>query len=319
LLILRQTISLYHTMKKILLPVLGMACLLTTSCSSDCDEADTSVSASVARRVMPAVTDNAIQTYADKPHMAFFDITATRQNKLVVYLPDFGRLPLETADFGTYAASQGYHVVSLRYANDISFVQAASGSADTDAFEKARIEMLTGENVSPLLSVTITESIDNRLVKLIRYLEGKYPGEGWGQYLNGNAPDFSKLILCGSGQGATNAAMFAKQHRVDKVVFFSITEDKMQDNSIAPWMRTTAWATISTDVIGVALPENGTTQQYLWDFMQLHGEVAHIDEDAGVVRANKYVFNEPVPVLVYDHNHDVSVERDVLWQNVLQE
>lgn len=304
-------------MKKILLPVIGVVCLLTTSCSSDCDEADTSVSASVARRVMPAVTDAGISTYADKPHMAFFDISATPQNKLVVYLPDFGRLPLETADFGEYAASQGYHVVSLRYVNDVSFIQSASVSADVDAFEKARTELLTGEDVSSLLSVSITESMNNRLLKLIRYLDGKYPGEGWGQYLNGNAPDFSKLILCGSGQGAANAAMFAKQHRVDKVVCFSIAEDKLQDNSIASWMRTTAWATMSADVIGVALPENGTTQQHLWDFMQLHGEVAHIDEDAGVVRANKYVFNEPVPVLVYDHSHDVVVERDVLWQNVL--
>lgn len=306
-------------MKKILLPVFGMACLLVASCSSDCDEASTDVSASVARRVMPAVTDGAISTYADKPHMAFFDISATRQNKLVVYLPDYGRLPLETADFGEYAASQGYHVVSLRYVSDVFFIQAASADGDANAFENARKELLTGEDVSPLLSVNVTESIHNRLIKLLRYLDGKYPGEGWEQYLNNNTPDFSKLILCGSGQGASNAAMFAKQHRVDKVVCFSIAEDKLQDNTTAAWMNATTWATRSADVIGVALPEDGASQQQLWNFMQLHGEVAHIDEDAGVIRANKYVFNEAVPELVYDHKHEVLPERDRLWHNVLLE
>lgn len=304
-------------MKKILLPVFGVACLLAASCSSDCDDADTTVSASVERRVMPAVTDTNIQTYADKPHMAFYDISATPLNKLVVYLPDYGRLPLETADFGTYAASQGYHVVSLRYVNDVAFIQQAAISADAESFAKARKEMITGQDISPLVSVSQTESLQNRLVKLLGYLNARYPGEAWGQYLANGTPDYSKIIVCGSGQGATNAAMFAKEYKVDKAICFSVAEDRFQNNTIAAWMRTSAWATVTHDVVGVALPENNMAQQQLWGYMQLQGDVVHINEDAGLVRANKYVFNEAVPVLVYDHAHEVAPERDRLWHNVL--
>lgn len=304
-------------MKQPLLTMLGIISLLSVSCGSDCDEPASGVSASIARRVMPAVTDTMITSFADNPHMAFFNAAITPQNKLVVYLPDHGRLPLETADFGGYAALQGYHVVSLNYVNSTAFIPQAAVSADADSFAKARREMLTGEDVSALVAVSRAESLQNRLVKLLQHLDAKYPGEDWGRYLNSGIPDSSAIIVCGSGQGATNAAMFAREYKVDKAVCFSLSEDKLQNNTIAGWMSTSSWATATEDVIGVALPENRAVQQQLWEFMQLHGDVAHIDEDAGVVRANKYVFNEAVPVLVYDHVHDLAPGRDRLWHNVL--
>lgn len=248
------------------------------SCSADCDDPVPVNTASVTeRRVMPTVTDAAITTHNDKPHMVYYHAGLQQKNKLVLFLPDSHTAPGTATMFGNAAADIGYHVVGLRYADTDFFAAAAQGNA-TD-FENARTEVLTGNDVSSLVNISHSESIDNRLFKLITYLNEKYPDENWGQYIINGVPDYSKMIVCGNQEGAAYAGIVAKNHDVDKLVLFSMVHDyNAVANKSSEWLKTDAWATSVNDVYVIAHESEMQKQHELWDAMKLPGNSLLFDE-----------------------------------------
>ncbi len=62
-----------------------------------------------------------------------------------------------------------------------------AANADRDCHEKVRRETLTGDDHSSLISVNRPNSIENRLIKLLQYLDANYPQEGWGSFLDAGA------------------------------------------------------------------------------------------------------------------------------------
>jgi hypothetical protein len=47
-----------------------------------------------------------------------------------------------------------------------------------------RLEILDGTDRTPLVDVDRANSIENRLIKLLQYLDANRPGEGWGGFLD---------------------------------------------------------------------------------------------------------------------------------------
>ncbi len=110
-------------------------------------------------------------------------------------------------------------------------------SPDPDAFLKGRENLIYGTAPIPPLEVDKANSIENRLVKALIYLNKTYPKEGWGAYLNGDEPAWSKLVLSGLSQGGGHACLMGIQHPVARVLMFGAPKDySLRFNQPAKWL-----------------------------------------------------------------------------------
>src|SRR2546425_9573289 len=87
------------------------------------------------------------------------------------------------------------------------FFQAEDGIRD---------KLVTGVQTCALpisfLNVSVANSIDNRLTKLLQYLTLQYPDEGWDRFLLRDKPKWSQIAVSGHSQGGGNAAMRSEEH-----------------------------------------------------------------------------------------------------------
>jgi hypothetical protein len=190
--------------------------------AAGCGGGDDAPGAPAPFEVAPAATDPGIVD--DVTHYVY--PPAAPAGKLLVFFPGTGGAPLHNTYIVATAAAQGYHAVGLAYVNDQSInLQLCSGSSDPDCPELVRLEILDGTDRTPLVDVDRANSIENRLIKLLQYLDANRPGEGWGGFLDAaGQPRWELMAFAGHSQGAGHAAMIGKLHVVHRVVLFSGTE-----------------------------------------------------------------------------------------------
>lgn len=140
-------------------------------------------------------------------------------------LPGTGAIPRFYREIVRTGATRGYHAIGLTYPNDVTVADRCAASADADCAGNVRREVITGENTSTLIAITRADSIAGRLVSLVGYLDRTYPGEGWGQFLVGGQPDWSKITVAGHSQGGGHAAYLAKLVSLGRSVMFSSPGD----------------------------------------------------------------------------------------------
>ena len=92
---------------------------------------------------------------------------------------------------------------------------------ERDCSERVRLEIIDGIDRSKHVEVTPANGIDNRLTKLLRYLDAQFPDEGWSSFLRHGEPKWSRIAVAGHSTGAGQAAMIGKLRHVDRVVMFS--------------------------------------------------------------------------------------------------
>ena len=173
--------------------------------------------------VNPQETDPAIQQYI-QPHRVFLDSSAAARGQLLVFLPGTGATTGDQEEFGRTAAALGYHVVYLMYPNDVA-AAVCQDDEDEATFENFRREIIEGGDHDLRVTVDRAGSIENRLVKLIRWLAKERPSEGWGQFLTQGEIAWSKVVLAGHSQGGGHAQLLAKDHRVARVVVMGSPKD----------------------------------------------------------------------------------------------
>ena len=78
---------------------------------------------------------------------------------------------------------------------------------------------------SDKIDVTPSNSIRNRLLKLLQYLAARHPADGWDFYLERGAVTWNNVIVSGQSQGGGQAAMLAKIHLVARVALFGSVTD----------------------------------------------------------------------------------------------
>ena len=192
--------------------------------------------------VAPHATDPAIDRALDN-HYAWLDPAAPSNQKLLVLLPG------TATPAGAYqlvqreAAELGYHVVGLMYPNGVRLaIACAPPTADPNAcFENARLEILDGIDRTSVVDVNQSNSIDNRLTKLLQYLAEHFAEEGWSHFLTHNGePKWSRIAVSGHSQGGGEAAMIAKLRKVDRVVLFSSVPDNVPGLGAPTWETTHA-------------------------------------------------------------------------------
>lgn len=170
----------------------------------------------------PSITDAAITQFNDR-HFAVVDPAVASRARLVLFLPGTGAPPFLYREFARNAADLGFHSLGLMYPNDsaINVLCEQYAPVDPDAAGNARLEVIDGINRVNFLAVDGTNSIQNRLLKALQYLNNTYPTQGWGQYYTGTTVLWSKLIVSGHSQGAGMAALVAKTRVTDRCIMFT--------------------------------------------------------------------------------------------------
>ena len=186
--------------------------------------------------VSPQSTDPAIDGWPNS-HYAYAPPAPLRQGKLFLFLPgSFGK-PAHQQLVMEEAARIGLHGINLNYPNSWTVAGLCRRELDLDCFEKVRLEIIDGIDRTPLVSVNPANSIENRLAKLLVYLEHENPSEGWGAFLAADGrPVWSSIRVAGHSQGGGHAALLGQLHAVDRVVAFGAPHDF---NS--RWLRTAPW------------------------------------------------------------------------------
>ena len=262
---------------------------------------DVTLPNSVTRLVSPALTDPAIATYLDD-HVAINpDPAVASKHGLFLYLVGTGGKPVNQQLILRTGASRGYHAIGLMYPNTPSVGSLCGNSADVDAFWNTRGEIITGQDLSSLVTIPAAECIEHRLVALLGYLSTSYPAEGWGEFLSGSQPDWTRITVGGHSQGGGHAAVIGKLHAVARVVCLSSPADwrnipdapatwygkpgatpvdrvfgfsHLQDE-LVPWSQLTLiWTALGLDAFGGSVSVDGAAAPYS-DSHRLTTDIAH--------------------------------------------
>ncbi len=195
-------------------------------------------------RILPSQTDPEIKAF-DTPHCVYPvpEGAANDRHQLLLWIP--GTQPPGTESKGPGAAGRfcevarelGYHAIVLKYPNDES-ASVGREDNDPDVFEKFRMALIEGGH-SRYITVSRTDSIENRLIKLLLYLKQNRPAEGWNQFLrdDGNIR-WEAIAVAGQSQGGGHAALLGIKHTVARVICFGSPKDySLALNAPAEWLR----------------------------------------------------------------------------------
>ncbi|MBK1986392.1 hypothetical protein A0J48_002305 [Sphaerospermopsis aphanizomenoides BCCUSP55] len=187
-------------------------------------------------KVLPQDTDTAIDDWLEPHHIAL-DQSVTLRNKLVVFFPgSFGKVTRQQLIIQELA-HLGYHTINISYPNTWTVASLCRHNHDPHCLEKARLEIIFGRGDCDVLKISRHNSIENRLIKLLAYLNLKYPQQKWGQYLDKNLPNWEQIVVIGHSQGGGHAALLGKQHSVARVVMLAAPADfSWVLGESAPWL-----------------------------------------------------------------------------------
>lgn len=185
--------------------------------------------------IIPSLTDAGIDNTFGY-HQTYLNTAATPLNKLFLFFPGSNSSPFGYDAIQKLAADEGYHALGISYSN-ATISPLCAGSNDSLCFDKVRNEVITGINTTNLVDVNQANSINNRVLKVLQYLNTNFPSENWGQYYNGNSINWEKIAVAGHSQGGGHAALIAKQKLVDRAVLLAAPKDYFT----APLNRPAAW------------------------------------------------------------------------------
>jgi hypothetical protein len=187
--------------------------------------------------VLPNATDPQIDQ-ALEVHYAAINRTVTPKNQLMLFFPGTGGIPRGYKTFTELAANKGFHAIALQYVN-LDSVNTLCGGANTDldCYERCRLEIIDGTDRTTLVNVNRPNSIENRLVKLLKYMNANFPNDGWLQYIDSNDNiRWEKLVVAGHSQGGGHAGILGKKHRVARVIMFASADYNVSALAPANWI-----------------------------------------------------------------------------------
>lgn len=199
----------------------------------------------VPRIIAPQATDAAIDWVpATNPqfnhHFVWLDPARESNGKLLVFLPGTGGRPRGYQRLEQEAARLGYHVIGLMYQNsfqnNLGVIEACRSTPDPDCTGNTRLEVIDGVDHSSVVDVNQANSIDNRLTKLLLYLDAQYPDEGWSRFLDDGEPRWSQIAVAGHSQGAGHAALIGKIRHVYRVIMFGGPADDRVSGQSDAWI-----------------------------------------------------------------------------------
>ncbi len=212
--------------------------------------------------ISPQTTDPTISTNLAN-HFVAVDRSVPQKNQLFLFFPGTGGTPIFYREIAKNAASLGFHAIGLTYPNDDAVNSLCGGlPADLDCYGNVRLEILDGTDRSPLVDVNRANSVENRIIKLLVYLNATRPNEDWTQFLtNGSEINWSTVIVAGHSQGGGHAGIIGRYHPVRRVLMFAANDFSGVLQSPANW---------------IAHPEttpNATPASRFWGFSHTNDEL----------------------------------------------
>lgn len=192
----------------------------------------------VVQEIRPSDADPSISRF-DEPNYVVFEDDVAPAAPLVVFMPGTDGRPANASRLLGVVAHLGYRVIGLEYNDDPAVVQVCPQNASPECSGNFRQRRIFGGEVKSVVENTQSETIVNRLVTLLQYLDAHDAAAGWGRYLEDGAPRWSQIVVSGLSQGAGMAAYIAKQKSVARVVLFSSPWDfQRASRRLAPWLLT---------------------------------------------------------------------------------
>lgn len=184
--------------------------------------------------IMPTDTDPLIDRALEAHYICRPENTFAEQ-PLLVFFPGTGALPSDYTLFVQESAALGMPSIGLSYHNPRSVnLQICPGDPDPNCHANARQEVITGEALHDGVDVDVPNSINNRIVRLLERLHATDPAAGWDQYLDGEQPNWGRIVVAGHSQGAGMAAYVAHLHRVERAILFAWVDLVL--GRPAPWL-----------------------------------------------------------------------------------
>lgn len=198
--------------------------------------------------VLPQATDACITQRLDS-HFVYRATDVAPVGRLFIFLPGTGAIAQNYRLVVLEAARAGYHAIGLSYAN-AQAVGTLCASRPAACYGDARLEILTGQATSAEVTVDRANSIENRLVKALRYMRSTDVAGNWGQFLAGDtAAVWSKVSVAGHSQGGGHALFIAKRYAVWRATAYASGGDLLPGGGRAPWVAA-PFATDSTALFG---------------------------------------------------------------------
>lgn len=302
-------------------------CLLLNACGSDEDPAEAAPEPEVFRvAVLPSATDpaiNLIYSTAFDSHQVYIPRNGPTVGRLFVFFPGSGAQPRSYQLILREAARRGYHAVGITYENTflVSDLCNAGGNSDLDCAGEVRSEILTGVDSTTLVNVNVANSVDNRLLKLLQWLNGQFPQDNWSQFYPGGAVDWTRISAAGHSQGGGLSAYVGKRRNLFRITLYSQGGDvSIAGLATANWVRrpsvtpTGAYYgfTSGNDELANWLSVLGVNANWTTLGMGMTGDTTNVDllgaPYANLARRKLVTRAQPRnPALVVGPNHNVTV------------
>lgn len=209
---------------------------------------------------------------ADMEH-ASVDTRVKPRGRLVVWLMDYNDPLFERLN------EEGLHAIQPSYANKWFSILKPRDRQDRG---NVRLEAATGRDVSDQLALAPPDGMMERVRAMLHWLVRTHPQGDWKQFLSSDGSEvrWPKVIVAGASHGATTAARFAQEVKVDRVVMLCGPRDQDQD-----WQSLPS-ATPAERYFGFShvLDDGWTGDHYCrsWELLGLHafGPVVTVDDTA---------------------------------------
>lgn len=264
--------------------------------------------AASSRTVDPCATQPGITCDPVTGHLVALPRTTAR-GQLAVVFNGAGASPQGYQKVVDALSGAGFHVAALRYPSAIGTNAACPNTVaatDPDCHRGFRGEITFGAGVAdpagassdhPVVNVSGSNSVSNRLLQLVAYLAGSFPTEGWEQFVAQTdglctrvVPqyaacdlDWSRVVLVGHSLGAGQALYLARSHEVARVAMISGPYDEWFDAggvpTAAPWIAEGGFATPTDRMFGLThtTEPNAAGQRAAWDALGMSGPPISVD------------------------------------------
>lgn len=270
--------------------------------------------------VLPRATDSCIDARLDS-HFVFIDPAVAAKNRLFLFLPGSGAIPQYYRLIARTAAREGYHAIGLSYFN-ASAVGSLCAGQGPDCHGPVRLEILTGTDASSRIAVSRANSIENRVLRLLAYMQSIDPGRNWSQFVVNGAVDWSRVSVAGHSQGGGHALFIAQRHLVLRASAYGsggdlivqqpvtwVTEpfatpagriygfSSVNDEAVSAVGAVNAWTAIGLDAFGPATSVDAAAAPWGGSHMLLTSAVPQRPELANAPNHNVVVVDVNTPVV----------------------
>lgn len=245
-----------------------------------------------------------------------------KRDELVLLLPGKGYQPTFYDQIMIQAGKLGYHSLALKYVDDAPLdIQASCGGNGSSCFVDAREEGITGNDVSPFVSIDRTNSIEHRLIEAVQYLNDVFPGNGWDKFWTGDSTiSWDKVRIIGHDEGAGYAAAIALRERLARVVLMGWADWDDNANTVPAWLSTPG-VTDAANWYGFAHVQDEVAafsrQEATWDSlgMKAFGAIADVDAQAFPFNNSHILSTDVMPNLQNNAYNDAVIVSSFVPQN----